>query len=143
MLRRLAWPIFARNIEQPPKRARHVRPVKRFRMRQEQLDEFAHAKSASKGCAVSLPKYAARRDGNESAIVDALQDIGAQVERMSKPCDLLVRFRGQVHVLEIDNPESKYRKREKAQLDFLRDWQVPLIQTIDDAFRAIGASRME
>ncbi len=89
---------------------------------------------------MSLPRYAQRRDANEPAIVRALEDIGCQVQRMGQPCDLLVRWRGVLHLLEIDNPESKYRQRDRGQLEFLRDWNIPLIQTINDAFRAIGAS---
>lgn len=112
-------------------------------MPKDERENLIHGRNFSKARAVSLPRYAARRDDNEKIIVDGLEAIGAQVERISKPCDLIVRFRGQVHLLEVDNPKSKYRVREQAQLDFLRAWQVPLVQSFDDALRAIGASRVE
>ncbi len=89
---------------------------------------------------MSLNRYAQRRDHNEPGIVDGLQNIGCQVERLGRPCDLLVRWRGQIHLLEIDNPESKYRKREPKQVEFLRLWEVPLVRTLNEALRAIGAS---
>lgn len=88
---------------------------------------------------MSIHRRAARRDVNESGIVAALQNVGADVYRLSQPCDLVVRFRGVVHLLEVDNPDSKYRKREDNQKLFLAQWKVPLIQTVDDALKAIGA----
>lgn len=89
---------------------------------------------------MSLPRYAAKRDDNEPDIVKALQDVGCLVYRLSRPCDLAVRFRGTIHLLEVDNPESKYRKRDESQKLFLSQWEVPLVQTINDALRAIGAT---
>jgi hypothetical protein len=88
---------------------------------------------------MGLPRYAAQRDHNEPSIIQALEKIGAQVEQMKLPCDLLVRFRGQMFVLEVDNPASKYRKRKPDQLKFLQEWGVPLVQTPEDALKAIGA----
>lgn len=89
---------------------------------------------------MSLNRYAQRRDLNEPSIVGGLEDIGCLVERLGRPCDLLVRWRGQIHLLEVDNPESKYRKRDAKQLEFLRLWEVPLVRNLNDALRAIGAS---
>jgi hypothetical protein len=91
---------------------------------------------------VSRPAWAGkRRDETEREIVDALELVGAKVERLDRPCDLLVRFRGLVHVLEVDGI-TKNRKREAGQLRFLHEWQVPLVKTPLDALRAIGASRI-
>ena len=89
---------------------------------------------------MSIHRHAQRRDVNEPGIVGGLQDIGCLVYRLSRPCDLLVKFRGVIHVLEVDNPETKNRKREDSQKLFLSQWDVPLVQTLDDALRAIGAS---
>jgi hypothetical protein len=80
-----------------------------------------------------------RRDENEGDIVDALRGVGAKVERLDRPCDLLVKFRGVVQVLEVDGI-TKYRKREEKQLRFLHEWQVPLVKTAEEALRAIGAT---
>lgn len=90
------------------------------------------------GRIVSMPRYAARRDQTEPDIVSALEGIGAKVERLDQPCDLLVNFRGAIHLLEVDGI-TKNRKRDPKQLEFLRDWQVPLVKTAEDAIRAIGA----
>lgn len=87
---------------------------------------------------MSLPRYNAQRDANERPIIDALQKF-ALVEQMNRPCDLLVRFRGRVFILEVDNPATKNRKRDDAQLLFLNLWEVPIVQTPEDALRAIGA----
>lgn len=79
-----------------------------------------------------------RRDETEPDIVDALEGAGAQVERLDRPCDLLVRFRGRVLVLEVDGI-TKYRKREERQKRFLHEWAVPLVKTPEEALLAIGA----
>jgi hypothetical protein len=88
---------------------------------------------------MTMPRYAQRKDGNERAIIQTLEAIGALVYQVGKPADLLVRWRGVVHILEVDNPASKYRKRDDKQLEFLRLWQVPMVRTPDEALRAIGA----
>lgn len=87
---------------------------------------------------MSIYRKAATRDENESEIVEALRKAGAQVEYLSLPCDLLVRFRGVVQVLEVDGI-TKNRKRAQKQLDFIREWSVPLVKTPEQALRAIGA----
>jgi len=79
-----------------------------------------------------------RRDETEPAIVNALEHIGAQVERLDRPCDLLVHFRGKVMLLEVDGI-TKNRKRDPKQLEFLRAWNVPLVKTPEDAIKAVGA----
>jgi hypothetical protein len=88
---------------------------------------------------VSLNRYAVRRDENEKPIVSALRLVGAEVELMSKPCDLLVRFRFQFFPMEVDNPQSKYRKRSPKQLETLKRMGIPLVRTADEALRIIGA----
>jgi hypothetical protein len=80
-----------------------------------------------------------RRDETEPDIVTALEGVGAKVERLDRPCDLLVRFRGRVLVLEVDGI-TKNRKREEKQKRFLHEWEVPLVKTPEEALRAIGAT---
>lgn len=87
---------------------------------------------------MTIKRWASRRDENESEIVDALRAVGCQVERLDRPCDLLVRFRGRPYLLEVDGI-TRNRKRAQKQLDFIRDWEVPLVKTIDQALRAVGA----
>jgi hypothetical protein len=87
---------------------------------------------------MSLNRYAVRRDENEPEIVSALEKVGAVVAKMSKPCDLLVRFRYQFFPMEVDNPKSKYRKRSKEQLQTLQRLGIPMVRTVDEALRIIG-----
>lgn len=70
--------------------------------------------------------------------MEALRAVGAQVEFLDYPCDLLVRFRGVVRVLEVDGI-TRNRKRAEAQLKFLREWEVPRVKTPEQALTAIGA----
>lgn len=77
-----------------------------------------------------------RRDETEPDIVRALEAIGAAVERLDRPCDLLVRFRGQVWLLEVDGI-TKYRKRERKQIEFLTLWEVPIVKTAEEALAAL------
>ena len=88
---------------------------------------------------MSLYRRDARRDDNERDIIKALKRVGAQVEQMSRPCDLAVTFRSRHYLIEVDNPESKYRKRKEKQLETLERMRIPLVQTADEALRVIGA----
>ena len=81
----------------------------------------------------------AKRDLNEKTIVKDLRKVGAKVHRLAKPCDLLVRFRFQIFLIEVTNPEYPNRKRDKEQLDFFEEFGVPIVSTSDEALRIIGA----
>lgn len=87
---------------------------------------------------VTIKRWASKRDATEGDIVEALRDAGAQVEYLDTPCDLLVRYRGIVCVLEVDGI-TRNRKRKAEQLKFLREWGVPLVKTPEQALKAIGA----
>jgi hypothetical protein len=87
---------------------------------------------------MSLARYAKRRDETERAIVEALRAVGADVLRIDRPCDLLVRFRGIVHLIEIDGI-TRYRRRAAAQVRILNEWSIPRVRCSEDALRAIGA----
>jgi hypothetical protein len=88
---------------------------------------------------MSLARYANRRDATEAEIVKALLRIGAQVKRMNKPCDLLVRYRGHIHVLEVEGGKrTGTGARQPEQVEFLRDWQVPIVKTVDEALAAVN-----
>ncbi|MGQ0836341.1 MAG: hypothetical protein ACT4O5_15755 [Gammaproteobacteria bacterium] len=90
---------------------------------------------------MSLNRYATRRDDNEPAVVHALEKVGAKVERLKWPCDLAVKFRDRHFLIEVHNPESKYRKRSKKQLDALAKLGIPMVRSADEALQAVGASR--
>jgi hypothetical protein len=88
---------------------------------------------------LSLYRIDARRDDNEPDIIKELKKVGAKVEQLRQPCDLAVTFRGRHYLIEVDNPESKYRKRKQKQLDTFAKMRIPMVQTADDALRVIGA----
>jgi hypothetical protein len=55
-----------------------------------------------------LVKYAARRDNNEPEVIAALEGAGASVQQLAPPLpDLLVSWRGTLHLLEVKNPAAK------------------------------------
>jgi hypothetical protein len=83
--------------------------------------------------------FDAKRDANEKTIVNDLVKVGAKVFRLAQPCDLLVRFRYQIFVIEVANPEYPNRKRKKEQLEFFKEFAVPIVWTSDEALRIIGA----
>lgn len=83
---------------------------------------------------MSLPRYAKRRDETERPIIDGLRACGFKVKQQDFP-DLVVRrpVDGQIFLLEVDGI-TKNRKRDRAQLDFLRDWHIPIVKNFDEAF---------
>jgi hypothetical protein len=87
---------------------------------------------------VKFRGHNAKRDANEPQIVRDLQKVGAKVWRLSQPCDLLVRFAFRLYLIEVTNPENKYRKREEDQLEFLQEWGVPIVTNSEEALRVIG-----
>lgn len=83
---------------------------------------------------------AARKvDGNQSAIVDALRDMGAFVfslHAVGRGCpDLLVAFRGRWYVAEVKNGSLLGWKLTKAQKDFRKEAKadVVILTSVDDA----------
>lgn len=94
---------------------------------------------------MSLNRYAVRRDKAEPAIIQALEQAGAEVWPLDQPVDLLVRFRGLWHLLEVKTPRGKVGtakkdKRQQAQLHFIESTGTPIVKTPVEALRAIGAS---
>ncbi len=65
-----------------------------------------------------MPKYAARVDDNQRAIVNGLRKIGATVEHMAKlgkgAPDLVVGFKGVNYLFEIANPETRHGRSKRA-----------------------------
>lgn len=54
-----------------------------------------------------------KRDDNEKAIVKNLESVGAVVERLHTPADLLVGFRDKVFLIEIKSEAGKPTKKQK------------------------------
>lgn len=84
-------------------------------------------------------RRAAKRDYAEAPLVRDLRALGYQVYQMDLPCDLLVRDprTDKISLLEVGR-ERKSCKRNQSQLDFIRDWKVPIVKTLDEAARALG-----
>lgn len=89
---------------------------------------------------MSLPRYAKRRDGTERPIIDGLRAHGFKVLQTDFP-DLTVRrpIDGMLFLIEIDGI-TKNRKRKQAQLDFIRDWHIPIVKNLDEALAWVRGS---
>lgn len=98
-----------------------------------------------RGQSAQQPRRAARRDDNEPEIVAALEAASVDVVRISTPCDLIAGRAGVTYLLEIKNPDQppSKRKLKPEQLLFLNNWrgQYAVVETVDDALRAVGLMR--
>jgi len=99
-----------------------------------------------------MPQFARQRDRNEPEIVRALERAGAAVQRLGEAGvpDLLVSFRGELHLLEVKNPDAKGGARYNTGVGALtstqakwwarwRGKQPVIVQTEAEALAAIGA----
>lgn len=82
---------------------------------------------------MSLNRYAAKRDLNEKAIVQALQAAGAKVWKISgKGCpDLLVWFGGSWMPVEVKSATGRLTKAQAAPL-----W--PVVRDVESMLTALG-----
>jgi hypothetical protein len=95
---------------------------------------------------MSIHRRAARRDGNERAIIDALLDVGATVDQLSGKGlpDLLVGYYdkqtgyGKNFLLEVKGEKGKLTEDE---YHWHRNWigQVDVVRTPEEALKVIGA----
>lgn len=90
---------------------------------------------------MSVRRRAAKRDGNERAIIDGLRAVGALVYPLSERGypDLLVAYRDNTYLLEV---KARKGKLEDAQIEFRDNWTggvLALVRTLDEALEAIGA----
>lgn len=94
---------------------------------------------------MSVKRWATKRDSVEPAIIQALEQIGAEVWALDYPVDLLVRFQGRWHLLECKTGHGKAQKvardkRQQAQWNFIESTGTPVVRTPVEAIRAIGAA---
>lgn len=86
-----------------------------------------------------LPKFAARRDANESEIIEALTRAGASVVQLSVKdvCDLLVGFEGVNYLLEVKTEKGSLSD---GQFAFFESWdgQCAVVRSVEDALKVIG-----
>lgn len=87
---------------------------------------------------MSLARRAKRRDENEPEIVKGLRQCGYQVQQQDFP-DLLIRHRssGRLFVLEVQGI-TRSRKRSAKQLQFLMNWNVPIVRNLDEAMASVA-----
>lgn len=110
-------------------------------------------------------RHAARRDGNEDAIVTALQAAGATVAKLSGDGipDLLVEYLGVLRLVEVkdvraghgharpmrgkhDDPDPRYRELTPTQVKWWRAWEAAggkppvVVHDAAEALAAIGAT---
>lgn len=83
-------------------------------------------------------RRAAKTDGNQSAIVDALKRIGVAVEYIKKPVDLLVCHRGTTALMEVKNPDGGDRLT-KDQIEFIARWPgtIYVVRSVEEALKAV------
>lgn len=88
------------------------------------------------------PRWAAKVDRNQAAIVEALRGVGASVlilARVGQGCaDLSVGWRGRNYFLEVKTDDGKLTPAEQ---EFMDSWrgQYAIVRTADEALKAIGA----
>ena len=82
-------------------------------------------------------RHDARRDGNEKAIVDALEAQGFHVDRVSGKGipDLIVSKAGQVWFVEIKMPKAKLKPTQVAWRAAYRGPAPILLRSVEDALK--------
>lgn len=93
---------------------------------------------------MSLNRYAKKKDRNQDDIIISLESVGAEVWIIGLPVDLLVRFRGMWHLLEVKGSRKKdgtiaHRKGQERQTQFIASTGCPVVTTPSEALEAIGA----
>jgi len=84
---------------------------------------------------MSLNRYDAAVDLNQKAIVDALRKVGASVEVIRRPLDLLVGYQRRTYVLEVKQVKGRISQ---GQEEFLRDWQGDIACVVRSASEALA-----
>ena len=69
---------------------------------------------------MSLKRHKVSRDANEPEIVAALKAIGASVERIDKPVDLIVGYRRRTLLMEVKVPNGKLTSDQETFFDSYR-----------------------
>jgi hypothetical protein len=98
------------------------------------LDASAPARSL-----MSIRRHDPKRDGNEQAIVRALEGVGCRIQRL-EAIDLLALRQSQLYLLEIKTPTSRRRltPRQRRLLD--EGWPISVVTSIDEALSAVGVT---
>jgi hypothetical protein len=87
-------------------------------------------------------RRAARRDGNEPAIIEALEKAGCLVKQSNDGSWDLIAYRsrswrgGDVFLLEVKMPGQPYKPSQRQAID--DGWPVHRVETPEDALRVVG-----
>ena len=83
-------------------------------------------------------RRAAKTDDNQPDIVKALRKIGAAVEYIKKPVDLLVCYRGETSLMEVKNRNGK-DQLSKDQVEFIARWpgKIHIVYSPEEAITAL------
>ena len=91
---------------------------------------------------MSIKRWAAKRDANERAILEAYERVHAEVVALpDAPCDLFVGWAGRWVGVEIKSGSGALTERQKAFRDRCQVKGLPfyVIRSVEDALQAIGA----
>ena len=88
---------------------------------------------------MTLNRYRKRRDANQPAIIQALEQVGAEVWVLDRPCDLLVWFRGVLHGLEVKLPKGRYTPKQQEDRAEGRAAWIKTVRDPVEALKAVGA----
>lgn len=89
-------------------------------------------------------RYALKVDTTQRDIIEALEKVGARVEVIGKPVDLLIYFRGRFSVMEVKtpygvrNPKPRIRKEQVAQNEFIQATGCPVVSSPTEALLALS-----
>lgn len=87
-------------------------------------------------------RQAAKRDDNESSIVDGLRALGAFVQSLDQ-IDLLVGYRGYWYLLEVKDPDKPLSKRRLTydEMEFVRkvrnEAPVHVVEDLEQAIKVL------
>lgn len=105
------------------------------------------------GDRVKRLSHAKTRDANEPPIVQALRQVGADVQLLDHPCDLLVGYRSVNFLLEVKEelgpqggkPSSERGQRAEEQEREQKAWRgkIQRVRNIREALDAIGCRERE
>ena len=87
------------------------------------------------------PRYAARADSTQPAIVDALRAVGATVLHIREPFDILVRYRNRLYMMDCKTPKSKAGaiRKKPSQVKLEADgWPLLYPRSPEEAVRMLG-----
>jgi Holliday junction resolvase len=87
-----------------------------------------------------MRQRAAKRDTNERAIIDALEEAGCVVQQVSAPgfCDLVVwkKSNGLLRLIEVKRPKARLTLK---QLESFPRWPVWIVRSPEEALQAVEA----